>query len=74
MTWTTPPTKPHETLCCSCAAGRVTIGDSTSLLTTYRATLNVVTAKIKPTLFYEDPPSPQWAQIKDQEVLINLIF
>ena len=44
------------------------------MLITYRATLNVVTAKIKPTLFYEDPPSPQWAQIKDQEVLINLIF
>ena len=50
MTWTTPPTTTHETLCCCCAAGRVTIGDSTSLLTTttYRATVNVVTAKIKP--------------------------
>ena len=49
MTWTTPPTH-HETLCCCCAAGRVTIGDSTSLLTTYRATMNVVTTKISPTL------------------------
>ena len=40
---TTHPT--HETLCCCCAAGRVTIGDSKSLLTTYRATVNVVTTK-----------------------------
>ena len=37
------------------AAGRVTLGDSTSLITTYRATVNVVTAKIKPTLVYNDP-------------------
>ena len=43
-----PPT--HETLCCCCAAGRVTIGDSTSLLTTYRATVYVFTAKINPSL------------------------
>ena len=41
MTWTTQPPPTHETLCCCCAAGRVTIGDSTSLLTTYRANVNV---------------------------------
>ena len=49
----------NETPCCCCAAGRVTIGDSTSLLTTYRATVNVVTAKINPTLVYNDPPTHQ---------------
>ena len=36
-----PPHPTHKTLCCCCAAGQVTIGDSTSLLTTYRATMNV---------------------------------
>jgi hypothetical protein len=47
LNWTTPPAPPHhESLCCCCAAGRVTIRDSTSLLTTYRATVNVVTTKI----------------------------
>ena len=53
MPWTTPPTPPtppKQTLCCCCAAGRATIGDSTSLLRTYRATVNVVTTKINPTL------------------------
>ena len=58
MTWTTThPTPPtHETLYCCCAAGRVTIGDSTSLFTAYRATMNVVTAIIKTHLVSEAPP------------------
>jgi hypothetical protein len=49
---TTPPLHPRKLH----AAGRVTLGDSTSQITTYRATVNVVTAKINPTLVYNDPP------------------
>ena len=49
----------HETLCCGCAAGRVTIGDSTSLLTTCMATANVVLAKINTNLVLEAPPAPR---------------
>ena len=49
-----PTTPPHPRKLH--AAGQVTLGDSTSLITTYRATVNVVTAKINPTLVYNDPP------------------
>ena len=55
----------QETLCCCCAADGATNGDIISLLTTYRATVDV---KLNKTKLYVYPPFLNWKSMLDSPV------